>query len=449
MKKISVLYQRVIGICIFFLINTMPVPAQQATFVHHGSVYIGSKVNIGIFGNLINQSEIITSTTAKVNFMGERWMNHPGSKLLDEDGHMNSVKGATIEFLPTQLFNNTYRRQYINSYYSAASFNGPSFANLIINNPDGVQLESDINITHTLAFQSGHLFLSGKTAVLGSDTSAASVLGYHHKSFFVTGETPGGSHLMIRNMKKDQEYVFPMGEKDDQFYYHPVKLVSKNQLEDISASVFIGTYSSATSGSALRDSTVNTTWHFEKKSINPNQFVLSLQHNLPNEGPIFASLKANSYVGIYVNGSWKAVPVSTPVSMPGNITTSSPIGHAAVNNASFEVSGPSQFYLSKFSGLAAGTALQILKPVNVFTPNGDGQNDFFDIINIEQFPDNEVIIYNRWGNEVFKTSKYSATNRFKGVGLPDGTYFYIIKINHSRSQSAATEIIKGFITILR
>jgi len=442
-------YRKILSLLLFF-VTYQSITAQQNIYFHSGStIYVASNEKIGLFGSLINNASLIAHKSSHVYFMGEKWINQPGSKMLDENGNANSVNGATIEFTTTNLFNNTFRKQSINSYYSAASMNGPSFANLIINNPDGVQLESDINVTNSLSFQAGHLYLSGKTAVLGSDTGTASIMGYHHKSFVVTGEMPGGSHLMLRNMKKNNEYVFPMGERDDQFYYHPVKLIAKDQMEDMSATVFIGTYSSATTGSALRDSTVNTTWHFEKKRTIPNQFTMSLQHNLPNEGQTFAAKKENSYVGMFHNGNWKAVPLSTPSSMPGNITTGTPIGHAVVNSASFEVSGTTQFYLSKFLGLAAGAASQLLKPVNVFTPNGDGQNDFFDILNIEQFPDNEVVIYNRWGNEVYKTKRYSATNRFSGSGLPDGTYFYIVKINHSGAQSAAPEIIKGFITILR
>lgn len=445
------MYQQIaIIFIVFYLMFLSKTSAQSDVHISaESSLFIGGKDTVSLFGKLTNQGNIQSVKTSYLYFMGERWTNLPGSKMLDENGTANSSYGAMIEFRNTDLFNNVFRKQYINSYYSAAAMNGPSFAGLVINNPDGVHLESDINITQTLSFQSGHLYLSGKTAVLGNDTGTASIHGYHHTSFVVTGEMPGGSHLLLRNMKKEVEYVFPMGERDDQFYYHPVKIMAKNQVEDMSASVFIGTYSSGTTGSALRDSTVNTTWHFEKKRNNANQFTITLQHNLPNEGQVFSVQKANSYVGMYQNGSWKAIPLSTPASMPGNITTSSPIRHAVVNNASFELNGTTQFYLSKFLGLSAGAAAQLLRPVNVFTPNGDGQNDFFDITNINQFPDNEVVIYNRWGNELFKTKNYSTSNRFTGMGLPDGTYFYIIKINHSGSQNLAPEIIKGFITIIR
>ena len=68
---------------------------------------------------------------------------------------------------------------------------------------------------------------------------------------------------------------------------------------------------------------------------------------------------------------------------------------------------------------------------NGFTPNGDGVNDFFVIDNIEKYPNNNVQIFNRWGDKVFKTSRYdNATNnwdgKFNGKPVTSGTYFYLI-----------------------
>jgi len=426
------------------------VVAQNEIVVPAGSsLYIADNSTLGLFSTLHNYGTILSAPKSHLYFMGEKWISQPGSKMLDEAGKVNSVNGATIEFTNTNLFNNTFRKQSIQSNYNVTSMSGSSFANLIINNPDGVQLESDINITNNLTFQSGHLYLLGKNAVLGNDTESGKIDGYHHKSYFVTGDKFTGSHVLIRNMKKDQEYAFPMGERDDPNYYHPFKIISKSGMEDIRACVFIGTYTDGISGKELRDSTINTTWHFEKIRSTSNQFSVSLQHNLPNEGQMFAAKKEYSYVGLFHNGSWKPIALSTPVSMPGTITTSNPLPLGAVNSATFEVTGTTSFYLSKFLGTATGVAAQILKPGNVFTPNGDGHNDFFDIKNIEQFPDNEVAVYNRWGNEVYKTKSYSRSNRFSGAGLPDGTYFYILKINHIGGQNAGIEVVKGFVTIIR
>lgn len=73
------------------------------------------------------------------------------------------------------------------------------------------------------------------------------------------------------------------------------------------------------------------------------------------------------------------------------------------------------------------------------TPDGDGLNDYFIIDNIEQFPNNHVSIYNRWGRKVYETQSYNSRgNVFRGyaegngvVGrgemLPTGTYYYIVE----------------------
>ena len=66
-----------------------------------------------------------------------------------------------------------------------------------------------------------------------------------------------------------------------------------------------------------------------------------------------------------------------------------------------------------------------------FTPNGDGKNDFFVIKGIDDYPDNTIIVYNRWGNKVFEKSGYvndwTGTND-SGDPLLDGTYFVIFKV---------------------
>ena len=70
---------------------------------------------------------------------------------------------------------------------------------------------------------------------------------------------------------------------------------------------------------------------------------------------------------------------------------------------------------------------------NGFSPNGDGMNDVFIIQGIEKYTDNQVTLYNRWGNEVFNVKGYTNDNAWNGkwnnVNVPDGTYFYIILLN--------------------
>ena len=80
---------------------------------------------------------------------------------------------------------------------------------------------------------------------------------------------------------------------------------------------------------------------------------------------------------------------------------------------------------------------------NVFTPNGDGINDLWTIDNLELYPDNQLAIFNRWGNEVLTVKGYH--NDWDGSQLNEGTYFYILKVKMCDED----RVFNGYITILR
>jgi len=77
---------------------------------------------------------------------------------------------------------------------------------------------------------------------------------------------------------------------------------------------------------------------------------------------------------------------------------------------------------------------------NAFSPNGDGVNDTWEIPVLNFFPQNKVIILNRWGSEVWETSDYDNKNKvFAGKNrggdeLPDGTYYYNITYGNEEKQ---------------
>lgn len=86
-----------------------------------------------------------------------------------------------------------------------------------------------------------------------------------------------------------------------------------------------------------------------------------------------------------------------------------------------------------------------LKPVNLFTPNGDGTNDRFYVGNIESYSDCKLTVYNRWGLLVYSSNAYQ--NDWKGTfnndPLPDGTYYYVIECDGKEDR------FDGAVTILK
>ncbi|RRQ47559.1 gliding motility-associated C-terminal domain-containing protein [Maribacter algicola] len=85
-----------------------------------------------------------------------------------------------------------------------------------------------------------------------------------------------------------------------------------------------------------------------------------------------------------------------------------------------------------------GELSEQIEVFNVITPNGDGVHDVLRIDGLENYPNNTIRIYNRWGVSVFTTRAYNTEgNVFDGTSqgrvtvdqsnkLPVGTYFYIL-----------------------
>jgi gliding motility-associated-like protein len=81
-----------------------------------------------------------------------------------------------------------------------------------------------------------------------------------------------------------------------------------------------------------------------------------------------------------------------------------------------------------------------------FTPNNDGKNDLFKILNVTTEKIIEVSIYNRCGTLLYHAEDNSGWDgKFNGIPQDIGVYVYLIKYTHDDS----LEIIKGNITLIR
>ncbi|WP_433830070.1 PKD domain-containing protein [Flavobacterium anhuiense] len=87
-----------------------------------------------------------------------------------------------------------------------------------------------------------------------------------------------------------------------------------------------------------------------------------------------------------------------------------------------------------------------LKIYNEFSPNDDGQNDYFYIDCIDQYPDNQLEIFNRWGNLVYYKKGYNNTwdgkEENSSKTLPEGTYFYILDLGDGSKKTSGWLYLK-------
>lgn len=95
------------------------------------------------------------------------------------------------------------------------------------------------------------------------------------------------------------------------------------------------------------------------------------------------------------------------------------------------------------------TVKQKITIPNTFSPNNDGANDTWEILGIEKYPNCLVQVFNRWGQEVFKTTGYSLNKRWdgtnKGKPLASSSYFYVIDLRVDEFP----EPFKGYVSIIR
>ena len=93
-----------------------------------------------------------------------------------------------------------------------------------------------------------------------------------------------------------------------------------------------------------------------------------------------------------------------------------------------------------------------IENINVFTPNNDGINDFFVPVNLDNYPNPSVLVYNRWGKLVYANENYQydwdGTHFKSGNELNDGLYYYIVDPK-SNKYDYATNLINGYVHLIR
>ena len=107
--------------------------------------------------------------------------------------------------------------------------------------------------------------------------------------------------------------------------------------------------------------------------------------------------------------------------------------------------------ITDFNGCSYSTYIELTEPFDlemptVVTANGDGKNDVFLIHGLESYPDNQLVIFNRWGDEVYEMTNYD--NQWDGKAsngndLPSGNYYVILDINNNEI------VLTGFVEIIR
>jgi large repetitive protein len=153
--------------------------------------------------------------------------------------------------------------------------------------------------------------------------------------------------------------------------------------------------------------------------------------------------KEECYKGAAVIQVANATP-STTIIWSNGITNLNSIGDLSAGNYSVKVKEGNQDTTLYFSIVKEECKVLIS---NQFTPNGDGYNDKWQIAFVNNYPNMEVIVFNKWGQQVHRQigdySPWDGTHL--GINVPDGAYYYVFYYDKNKQSN----YLKGSITLLR
>jgi len=82
---------------------------------------------------------------------------------------------------------------------------------------------------------------------------------------------------------------------------------------------------------------------------------------------------------------------------------------------------------------------------NTFSPNGDGRNDYWDIDALITYPESLMLVFDRYGQQVFRSVGYANPwdGKYNGQPVPIGTYYYVLDLKNN------TPKISGWVLVVR
>lgn len=186
---------------------------------------------------------------------------------------------------------------------------------------------------------------------------------------------------------------------------------------------------------------------------NSDEQALNVKVNNPLPGALIATKVAQPTVGVQSIRDnviqWDLPQLSGRQQVVLNVEVKGVVAGIATNSASVTNSVPE----TTLSNNSDSFTVNILEDVSVdlsiptvVTANGDGKNDSFKIVGLQNYANNSLSIFNRWGTEVFRTGNGGYQNDWTGANLNEGTYYYLLKLTPKTGGSISKT---GWLTLIK
>lgn len=154
--------------------------------------------------------------------------------------------------------------------------------------------------------------------------------------------------------------------------------------------------------------------------------------NVPFDTPISFDVLANDEISGAANASVSSDPIrGNAKADESDITYTPPPNYVGPDQFFYQINSEGCPTVTGEVNLIIGKGVGCDIP-SIFTPNGDGINDNFVIpclLDADAYPKSSVIIFNKWGDEVYRSEKpykNNWTGTYNGEDLPPDTYFYVV-----------------------
>lgn len=165
--------------------------------------------------------------------------------------------------------------------------------------------------------------------------------------------------------------------------------------------------------------------------------------NCPNEAVPFTSTaegKIVSHFWEFGDGATASTKDPTHIYAGPNQQVTLPVRYTVTDSFGCEQTAVKNINLYSSCYLAVPTA---------FTPNGDGKNDYFRVLNAVKAENLELLLFNRWGQLVFKTANWKQGWDGKINGAPQPTAVYVWFLRYTDRDTKKTIQQKGTVTLIR
>ncbi len=303
-----------------------------------------------------------------------------------------------------------------NSFLTVSGNNIAKFYNVDVDVFESLDLYTTMKVSNTLTFTNGKVI----TPRLDPNIS---LYFDNHQAYFEETDT---EHVNgYASYSGSDEFIFPIGHSSEEL--RPVIIPSSSSNSFYKAAYFfenpntpstLSTFNTETSENSITAISDKEFWDIDGSE--ETEVTLTWNHNSDITG-LVSTLEDLVVVGWHKQEAiWKNL---------GNTDISGDISSGMIRSISFI---PSEYAIVTF-----GSNNTVNSSDNFYvTPNGDGVNDTLEFANIENYTNNHLYIFNRWGAKLYEAYDYN--NSWSGISehtmtidkdkkLPTGTYFYVFK----------------------